>query len=165
MTLEQINALPQAAFVEALGWIFEHSPWVAERAWEKRPFADVDALYAAMRDVVEAASRGEQLALLKAHPDLGTRLPMSAASVSEQSESGFAELEDAEMDILRALNSEYRKKFDFPFIYAVKGSPARDIVYALQIRSDNTAEEEFHEALYQVYRIAYFRLTDRVFRS
>jgi len=165
MTLEQINSLPQAEFVDALGWIFEHSPWVAERAWAKRPFADIDGLHAAMRSVVEGASREEQLALLRAHPDLGTRLPLTAASRAEQAGAGFDQLENAELDALRASNLAYREKFGIPFIYAVKGRPARDILYAMQTRFGNTPEEEFREAFYHVYRIAYFRITDRVDRS
>ena len=82
MTIEAINSLTLPAFVEALGWVFEHSPWVAERAWELRPFATVEALHAALRDEVERATREEQLALLRAHPDLGTRARVSAASSS-----------------------------------------------------------------------------------
>src|SRR4051794_33658379 len=74
----------QAEFVDAVGWVFEHSPWVAERAWESRPFATLEALHAAMRDRVEAAGQDEKMALLLAHPDLGTRAPLTAASQSEQ---------------------------------------------------------------------------------
>jgi 2-oxo-4-hydroxy-4-carboxy-5-ureidoimidazoline decarboxylase len=158
MTIDEINSLPRAEFVEALGWIYEHSPWVAERAWTHRPFADIEALHAAMYDEVEKASREEQLALLCAHPDLGSRLPLSAASQTEQAGAGFSLGDEATLDMLRELNTRYREKFGFPFIYAVKGSPQHDIFFALDIRLTNTPEEEFHEALYQVYRIAYFRL-------
>lgn len=158
MTIEAINSLTRADFVEALGWVFEHSPWVAERAWERRPFANAEALHAAMRDEVERATREEQLALLRAHPDLGTRLRVSAASQTEQAAAGLDTIAPSEFEMLQDLNSEYREKFGFPFIYAVKGSPQSDILMALSIRKDSTQEEEFHEALYQVYRIAYFRL-------
>ncbi|HEV3198901.1 MAG TPA: 2-oxo-4-hydroxy-4-carboxy-5-ureidoimidazoline decarboxylase [Bryobacteraceae bacterium] len=158
MTIEAINSMPRAAFVEALGWVFEHSPWVAERAWERRPFANIDALHSAMRDEVERATRDEQLALLRAHPDLGTRLRVSAASQSEQAGAGFDQLEPGLFEHLQHLNSEYREKFGFPFIYAVKGSSQEDILGDLIIRMDSTAEQAVQEALYEVYRIAYFRL-------
>ncbi len=82
MTLRELNALECPAFVNALGWIFEHSPWVAERAWTQRPFADVAALHAAMMRQVETAAAEERLALLRAHPDLGTRARISDASSS-----------------------------------------------------------------------------------
>ena len=158
MTIEAINSLTLPAFVEALGWVFEHSPWVAERAWERRPFATVEALHAALRDEVERATREEQLALLRAHPDLGTRARVSAASQSEQAAAGFDQIAPSEFEMLLRFNSEYREKFGFPFIYAVKGSPPSDILFALTTRMDSTLEEEFHEALYQVYRIAWFRV-------
>lgn len=158
MTIEQINALTRGEFVEKLGWVFEHSPWVAERAWERRPFPTWETLHRAMRDEVERADREEQLALLRAHPDLGTRARLTAASESEQAGAGFGQLSSDEFEHLQQLNTAYREKFGFPFIYAVKGSPQQDILFALMIRSDSTEEEEFHEALYQVYRIAYFRI-------
>src|SRR5688572_16207641 len=72
MTLDELNESDRAAFVEAIGWVFEESPWVAERAWDKRPFATLDALHDAMTEVVEAAPLIEQLALLRAQPGLGT---------------------------------------------------------------------------------------------
>lgn len=158
MTIEALNSLPHTAFVESLGWVFEHSPWVAERAWERRPFANAEALHAAMRDEVGRATRDEQLALLRAHPDLGTRLRVSAASQSEQAGAGFDQLASGEFEHLQHFNSEYREKFGFPFIYAVKGSPQSDILLALRVRFNSTPEEEFREALYQVDRIAWFRL-------
>jgi len=158
MTIEAVNSLTRPAFVEALGWVFEHSPWVADRAWERHPFANAEDLHAAMRDVVESATREEQLALLRAHPDLGTRLRISAASQSEQAGAGFDHLEPDLFEHLQHLNSEYREKFGFPFIYAVKGSSQSDIHCALTIRMRSTPEEEFDAALFEVYRIAYFRL-------
>jgi 2-oxo-4-hydroxy-4-carboxy-5-ureidoimidazoline decarboxylase len=158
MTIEAINSLTRGEFVESLGWVFEHSPWVAERAWERRPFDSLDALHAAMRDEVERAAPEEQMALLCAHPDLGTRARLSAASQNEQDGAGFAQLSTDRLDRLQQLNTEYRDKFGFPFIYAVKGSPPTDVVFSLTLRLHSTQAEEFHEALYQVYRIAYFRL-------
>jgi 2-oxo-4-hydroxy-4-carboxy-5-ureidoimidazoline decarboxylase len=158
MPIEAINSLTRSAFVTAFGWVFEHSPWVAERAWERGPFATIEALHAVMQDVVEHATHEEQLALLRAHPDLGTRVRVSAASQAEQSGAGLDQLSATEFEHLQQLNSQYREKFGFPFIYAVKGSLQKDILFALSIRVESTREEEFHEALYQVYRIAWFRV-------
>jgi OHCU decarboxylase len=158
MTIEELNGLPRDAFVKALGWVYEHSPWVAERAWERRPFASLEALYGAMMAEVEAAPREEQLALLRAHPDLGARLQMSAASTGEQSGAGLDRLAADELEQLRDLNLAYRAKFGFPFILAVKGATKSDIVEGLKRRFRNEAEVEFREALRQVHRIAAFRL-------
>src|SRR5436190_21515464 len=97
-TLSDLNSFDQMRFVEALGWVFEHSPWVAERAWLARPFADLDALMAAMTAAVEAAPPEAQLALLRAHPDLGTRARISSASTDEQSAAGLDQLTSVESE-------------------------------------------------------------------
>ena len=162
MTIDELNSLPREGFVEALGWVFEHSPWVAERAWQRRPFDSVEALHRAMADEVRGASRGEQLALLAAHPDLGSGAKMSAASVGEQAGAGLDRLPQEESVRLHALVAAYREKFGFPFLFAVKGSTRRDIFLALVDRFGGDPEEEFREALRQVYRIARFRLEETV---
>jgi 2-oxo-4-hydroxy-4-carboxy-5-ureidoimidazoline decarboxylase len=159
MTILELNSLPRERFVEQLGGIFEHSPWVAERAWPARPFAGIDALYTAMVAQVETASRDEQLALLRAHPELGTRAPMSAASMKEQEQALLRSGSGLDSRLV-ALNALYRERFEFPFIYAVKGSTKQDILRALEDRLRSSQKEEFQEALKQVYRIARFRLED-----
>jgi len=158
MTIDEINSLSREQFVASLGWVFEHSPWVAERAWEMRSFAGLSQLHAAMKHVVNSASREEQLALLRAHPDLGTRARISSASSEEQSGAGLDNLNPDQYQLLQRLNTEYREKFSFPFLYAVKGSTKYDILRSLERRLGKASEEEFHEALEQVYRIALFRL-------
>ena len=160
MTIEELNSLDRAQFVSAIGWIFEHSPWVAERAWLMRPFADARALHRAMVDQVERSLPEEQLALLQAHPDLGTRARVSEASSAEQAGAGLDQLTQAEFERLRGLNGVYRDKFGFPFLFAVKGSTKHDILDALERRARSSREEEYLVALDQVYRIARFRLED-----
>jgi 2-oxo-4-hydroxy-4-carboxy-5-ureidoimidazoline decarboxylase len=158
MTLDQLNALDQAGFVDQLGWTFEHSPWVAKRAWERRPFASLDALHAAMVAEVEHATHEEQLALLCAHPDLGARAKLSAASAGEQAGVGLNRMVPSDSKMLKSMNTAYRQKFGFPFLYAVKGSNPSDILLALVIRMEHDPEEEFHIALFEVFRIGRFRL-------
>jgi 2-oxo-4-hydroxy-4-carboxy-5-ureidoimidazoline decarboxylase len=160
MRLADLNAGDQAAFISALGWIFEESPWVAERAWPRRPFASLDALHVAMTQVVAGASQAEQLALLRAHPDLGTRARISDASTGEQRGAGLDRLTADEFARLQRLNGEYRAQFGFPFLFAVKGSTKHDVLAALESRVTRTRDEEFAEALQQVYKIARFRLED-----
>jgi 2-oxo-4-hydroxy-4-carboxy-5-ureidoimidazoline decarboxylase len=160
MTIAELNSLEHAQFVSAIGWVFEHSLWVAERAWKMRPFADAQALHRAMVDQVERSRPEEQLALLRAHPDLGTRARVSEASSVEQAGAGLDQLTQAEFERLRRLNQDYRDKFGFPFLFAVKGSTKHDILEALERRARFSREEEYLVALDQVYRIARFRLED-----
>jgi 2-oxo-4-hydroxy-4-carboxy-5-ureidoimidazoline decarboxylase len=160
MTIDAINALDRNAFTERLGWIFEHSPWVAERAWSRRPFQSIDELHRAMRDEVEATSPSEQLALLRAHPDLGARAGMSPSSNAEQSGAGLDLLTASEFERLQSLNDAYQRKFGFPFLLAVKGSTKFDILDSLERRLPAAVDTEFAEALRQVYKIARFRLED-----
>lgn len=160
MKLEEVNSLPEEEFVRQLGWIFEHSPWVAERAHARRPFADLGALHAALADQLDQADYNEQLALLRAHPDLGTRARMSEASAGEQAGAGLDRLTPDEFSLLHRLNAAYKEKFGFPFIFAVKGSTKHDILKALESRLHASPETEFSEALSQVKRISLFRLQE-----
>jgi OHCU decarboxylase len=162
VTIAELNLLDRAGFVDTVGWIFEHSPWVAERAFDARPFAGVDALHQAMLEQVERATFAERLALLKAHPDLGARARLSAASTEEQSGAGLDSLTPSEFEQLQRLNAAYRARFGFPFLLAVKGSTKHDVLRALQARMGSSPEDEYREALQQVYRIARFRLEDIV---
>lgn len=162
MTLAELNASDRDTFVAAMGWVFEHSPWVAERSYAARPFAGVDALHASMTAEVDRATLEEQLALLRAHPDLGTRARVTDASRGEQAGAGLDRLTLAEFERLTQWNAAYRERFGFPFLYAVKGSTKNDILSALEARLGNSRETEFQEALRQVYRIAKFRLDDAV---
>jgi 2-oxo-4-hydroxy-4-carboxy-5-ureidoimidazoline decarboxylase len=158
MTLAELNDSDREGFVAAVGWIFEHSPWAAERAWSHRPFASLDAMHQAMVAEVLAAGRDEQLALLRAHPDLGSRARMTDASTREQAGAGLDSLTPDEFVRLQQLNTAYRDKFGFPFLFAVKGASKHDILAALAARLPASADEEFAEALRQVFRIAWFRL-------
>lgn len=160
MTISQLNALSCRQFVEAVGWVFEHSPWVAERAWPRRPFRDLKQLHDVMAGEVERATCEEQSALLRVHPDLGVRAHMSAASAGEQTSAGLDQLTSEEYQRLQELNAAYREKFGFPFLYAVKGSTKYDILRALEQRLQCAPDEEFREALSQVYKIARFRLEE-----
>ncbi len=162
MTVAELSVLPQNQFVEALGWICEGSPWVAERAWTHRPFTSSDDIHAAMVAAVQSAARDEQLALLRAHPDLGSRARMSDASIGEQAGAGLDRLTPEEYTRLQNLNKQYCEKFGFTFLFAVRGNTKHDILEALECRIASTTEDELQEALRQVYRIASFRLQDVV---
>lgn len=162
MTLDELNRVSTTEFTAAIGWVFEHSPWVAERASAQRPFPSIDALHQAMAEAVRQATRDEQLVLLRAHPDLGTRARISPASEAEQSGAGLAQLTEYEFQQLAAWNAEYKARFGFPFLYAVTGSTKHDILAALEARRNSDPETEFRVALEQVYRIARIRLNTAI---
>src|SRR5687768_6533418 len=156
VTLTDLNASDRQAFVAVLGAVIEHSPWVAERAWDARPFASLDGLHAAMMDALSAAGEAAQLAVLRAHPDLGTRARISDASAGEQAGAGLDRLTPEEFEQLQALNRKYREKFGFPFLFAVKGATKHDILAAIAGRLPAPRDAEFSEALRQVARIVRF---------
>jgi OHCU decarboxylase len=164
VTISQLNALPNNDFVDELGAVFENSPWVARRAWKYRPFSSIDDLHTRMTAEVACASVNEKLALLRAHPDLGTRAKISDSSAKEQAGAGLDHLTPVEFARLHQYNEAYKNKFGFPFLFAVKGSDKVRIMQALEARLGSTPDEEFQEALRQVYRIARFRLDDIIGR-
>jgi len=164
LTVDRLNASDREAFVSALGGVFDGSPWIAERVWLLRPFETMDNLFRAMTAEIDGARREEQVALLRAHPDLGSRRRMSAASALEQSGAGLTELSAADGARLQQLNSTYREKFGFPFLLAVKGSSPADILAALERRLESTVDGELDEALRQVHQIGWFRLQDLIVR-
>lgn len=162
MTLAGINAMDRAAFVAALGGVFEHSPWVAERAFDARPFGSVDALHGAMVAAMRTAPRDKQLALVRAHPELAGRAmvrnELTADSTKEQAGAGLTQCTPDEYARLVDLNARYNAKFGFPFILAVKGYDRRGVIAEFARRVERGVDEEFAEALAQIARITRFRL-------
>ncbi len=162
MTLAELNARDHRAFVLALGGVFEHSPWVAEAAWARQPFATLDALYRAMVDVVRGASEDAQLALIRAHPELAGKAAvggtLTADSKAEQSGAGLGQCSPQEFARLQELNRAYNAKFGFPFIIAVKGLDRAAIIARFAKRLERDRATEFEEALQQIARIAWVRL-------
>jgi len=159
------TTLDRAAFVEAYGGIYEHSPWVAAAVFDAGIGAGDDeagALAGRMAQVVDAADDDAKLALLRAHPELAGRLAMSgeltADSTSEQASAGLDRCTPEEFAEFHELNERYTARFGFPFIIAVRGLSRQDILSAFRIRADNDRETEFAAALQQVHRIARLRL-------
>ena len=162
MTLWELNRLSAGAFVTALGQVFEHSPWVAERAGKKRPFQTLDELHETMVATVWSAPAATQMALLRAHPELAgkaaLRGELTAESTLEQSGAGLSHCSPEELAKLTALNAAYNAKFGFPFILAVKGYDRAGILREFERRLERDPSIEFEEALKQVARITRFRL-------
>ncbi|MFZ1386295.1 MAG: 2-oxo-4-hydroxy-4-carboxy-5-ureidoimidazoline decarboxylase [Thiolinea sp.] len=165
-SIPALNALSQAEFVSLLGGIYEHSPWMAERTWLARPFTDQAALLIAFRQTLAAASQTEQLALIRAHPDLAgkaaLRGELTFESSQEQASAGLDQCTAKELARFTALNTTYKDKFAFPFIMAVKGATRAQILEGFERRIQHSPAEEFANALEQINRIASFRLSDLV---
>jgi OHCU decarboxylase len=166
ITLEQLNARPPTEWVTALGGIFEHSPWVAQRVLAARPYQSRLQLLAAMRAAVDQATPAEQLALIRAHPKLGLRgraaLELTPASAREQRRAGLAACTPAQLARLEQLNALYQEKSSFPFILAVRGHDPASIIANLERRIANDSELERRTALSQIATIAAYRLADLV---
>ena len=166
ITLAELNAMPAADFTARLGAIFEHSPWVAKRAAGRRPFASVEALHAAMADVVRSASEEERLRLIRAHPELAgkaaVRGELTDESTREQKGAGLDQCNVEEFERMQDLNRRYNEKFGFPFIIAVKGHDRHSILRAFAQRLENAPAVEAAECIEQIIRIGGFRLADAV---
>jgi OHCU decarboxylase len=165
--LEDANALGEREFVERFGGVFEHSPWVAQRAWRKKPFASIDALHEAMMQVVSGAKKEEQLALVRAHPELaGAQVKhrtLTRDSSSEQSRLGFTRLTREELDRMAKLNRTYRDKHGFPCIVALRLHATRESVMGeMQRRIGNDSDTEMKNALAQIGHITRGRLAKLV---
>ena len=163
LRLARVNALDEAAFTARFGGIAEDSPWVAAEAARRRPFATRDAMVAAFVDAVRGASDAARLALLRAHPDLATRLgALSADSRREQSGAGLDRLDAAARARFVSRNRAYRERFGFPFIFAVKGATAEQILEAFDLRLPRSIDDEGEAAIEQVLRIIRFRIEEQV---
>jgi 2-oxo-4-hydroxy-4-carboxy-5-ureidoimidazoline decarboxylase len=161
MKLADLNE-DRTQFCDALADIYEHSPWVAERSWASRPFDTLHDLVVAMDAAMRAATKEEQMALIRAHPDLAGRLALAgdltADSTSEQAAAGLDQCTPEDLVAFQGLNDRYKDRYGFPFIMAVKKSSRADILDAFRRRVENTAEAEFAEALDQIAAIARLRL-------
>jgi OHCU decarboxylase len=157
----------KARFRSKFGSVYEHSPWVADAVFEKSMdmapgYTDAAALNNCFKSVFMASSRDQQLATLRAHPELACALDdrdqLTSDSAAEQSGAGLDQCSEAEFAEFGRLNAAYSEKFGFPFIIAVKGRSRQKILNLFRMRLQNDAVLEFQTALYQVCRIAQFRI-------
>ena len=166
LSIDDLNRMTAADFTARFGDVAEHSPWVAERAAGARPFTDRDAVAQAFAAALRGAMREEQLAVLRAHPDLAGRAAiagdLSDDSRREQAGAGLDRLTPEEFERFTALNAAYRERFGIPFIFAVKGATAAMILAAFEERVANGQEVELQNAIENVCRIMRFRIEDRV---
>ncbi|AEL09087.1 2-oxo-4-hydroxy-4-carboxy-5-ureidoimidazoline decarboxylase [Xanthomonas campestris] len=159
MSVIDANALDTAAFVARYRALFEHSPWVVERAARRRPFDDV---FGGLMQVVYDASPDDQLALIRAHPELAGKAAidrtLTAASAAEQASAGLDRLDEDEFHRFHALNHAYRQRFGFPFVICVRLQDKAGILAELQRRLDAPRNDEIVTALAEIGKIVHLRL-------
>jgi len=170
LTIDTLNAASEDAFVALLDGTYEHSPWIAQRAWARRPFATLTALKLALADTVREASEAEQLGLIRAHPELAGKAMVSktltAESTNEQGRAGLTDCTPEEFARIQQLNADYNAKFGFPFILAVRGPRGgglsrHQIIDTFARRLGHPPDFERAEALRNIHRIAEIRLNDK----
>jgi 2-oxo-4-hydroxy-4-carboxy-5-ureidoimidazoline decarboxylase len=166
LTLSRLNSMNQTGFTTALGFAFELSPWVVERAWDERPFASVEALHDAMMAVLDSATAADKLALIRAHPELAGKAAiaktLTAESNAEQASAGLDRLTPEEYARFHELNAAYAERFGFPFIIAVRLNDKSSILAAMQARLAHDEPAEIAEAIQQIGLISKLRLLDAV---
>jgi len=160
--LAELNALDSESFVRVVGPVFEHSPWIAERTWRRRPFANARDLHEALCATVSEATFDEQLKLVRAHPDLVTRAMLTRESQGEQATAGLDALSEDEAGKFQDFNAQYRERFGFPFVICARLNKKEAILSAFQLRLENSPADELRIALGEIFKIAELRLHDLI---
>ena len=164
--INKINKLSEDEFIKVFANIFENAAWIAKKLYKQKPYEDFNNLSSKMLEIFENTSKENQLKILNAHPDLADKTKIGSLTVDskkEQSNAGLDQCTEKEFNEFKNLNNEYKKKFGFPFIYAVKGKEKKDILSNFRQRSSNNIDVEFIEAKKQVKTIASLRLNEKNF--
>ncbi len=170
ITLSQLNHASVAEAAQMLDGLYEHSPWIAERALAQRPFSSLAHLKHAMAQVLDAAGRDAQLGLIRAHPELAGKAMVSqtltAESTNEQTKAGLTDCTPQEFAKIQQLNADYNAKFGWPFILAVRGPRGvglnkTQIIDAFERRLHGHPDFELQECLRNIHRIVEIRLNDK----
>jgi len=165
-SLAALNSCDREAFVAALGHVFEHSPWVADGAFGRRPFTGAEGLHKALCETMFGAPAERKLALVRSHPDLAGRLArageLTASSAREQAAAGLDRLDAAETAEIERLNGAYKARFGFPFVICARLNAKASILASMRARLGNTPEAELSTALGEIAKIARLRLDEAV---
>jgi OHCU decarboxylase len=166
MTISQVNSLTREGFVSTVGPVFEHSPWIAEATWTRRPFTDLRKLQATLCETVIKSDEEKQLALIRAHPDLVGRLALAGQltkeSTTEQASAGLDKLSPEEIALFQKQNAAYKTKFGFPFVICARQNKKAAILAGFDLRLKNSRGQEVKTALAEIFKIAELRLRDLV---
>jgi 2-oxo-4-hydroxy-4-carboxy-5-ureidoimidazoline decarboxylase len=165
-TVSEINELDRESFVRIVGPAFEHSPWIAEATWPKRPFGSAAMLHRQLCQTVVAASQEQQLGLIRAHPDLVGRAALAGTltreSTGEQASAGLSQLSSGEIALFEKQNNAYKNKFGFPFVICARLNKKEAILAGFENRLKNSRDREIKTALEEIFKIAELRLRDLI---
>ena len=159
-TVDKVNNLRKSDFISIFGNVFEKTQWIAEKAYDSKPYKNFEELFSKMMEIFENSKKERHLEILNAHPDLAVEKKLTEDSKNEQKNASLNQCTDGEFIEFRKLNNEYKKKFGFPFIIAVKGKNKEEILNNFRQRLINNINLEFKEAKKQVKKIASFRLSE-----
>jgi OHCU decarboxylase len=159
-SIDKFNKLSKTEFISIFGNIFEKTKWIAERCYESKPYNNLDELVSKMLKIFENIEKERHLEILNSHPDLAVEKKLTEDSKNEQKNSSLNQCTDEEFVEFKKLNEEYKKKFGFPFIIAVKEKNKEEILNSFRQRITNNINLEFEEAKKQVKKIANFRLSE-----
>ena len=157
-SIDKFNKLSKTEFISIFGNIFEKTEWIAERCYESKPYNNLDELVSKMLKIFENIEKERHLEILNSHPDLAVEKRLTEDSKNEQKNASLNQCNDEEFIEFKKLNEEYKKKFGFPFIIAVKKKNKEEILNSFRQRITNNINLEFEEAKKQVKKIASFRL-------
>ena len=160
ISLEKINNLNKSDFLTIFGNVFEKSEWISKKVFDLRPFKNFENLFSKIIGIYENSDKKIILKILNSHPELAVEKKLTMNSKNEQKNANLNECTNDEYNEFKKLNIEYKKKFDFPFIIAVKGKSKNEILSYFRVRIKNSLDEEFLEAKKQVKKIATFRLEE-----
>ena len=159
-SIDKFNKLSKTEFISIFGNIFEKTEWVAERCYESKPYNNLDELVSKMMKIFENIEKERHLEILNSHPYLAVEKKLTEDSKNEQKNSSLNQCTDEEFVEFKKLNDEYKKKFGFPFIIAVKEKNKEEFLNSFRQRITNNINLEFEEAKKQVKKIANFRLSE-----
>ena len=158
--IKKINSLDKSEFLSIFGNVFEKSKWISEKVFDKKPFKNLESFVSEIIGIYENSDNKIILKILNLHPELAVEKKLTIDSEVEQSKANLKQCTPEEFDEFKKLNIKYKKKFNFPFIIAVKGKNKNEILNYFRERINNSLEEEFIEAKKQVKKIATFRLEE-----
>jgi len=159
-SIDKINKLSKSDFISIFGNVFEKTEWIAQKSHDSKPYKNFEELFLKMVEIFENSNKEIHIKILNAHPDLAIEKKLTNDSKNEQKNASLNQCTNEEFIEFKKLNEEYKKKFGFPFIIAVKGKNKEEILNSFRQRITNNINSEFEEAKKQVKKIASLRLSE-----
>jgi len=159
-SIDKVNKLNKSDFISIFGNVFEKTEWIAQKSYDLKPYKNFEELFSKMMEIFENSNKESHMKILNAHPNLAVEKKLTEDSKNEQKNASLNQCTEKEFLEFKKLNEEYKKKFGFPFIIAVKGKNKEEILNSFRQRITNNINSEFEEAKKQVKKIANFRLSE-----